>query len=400
MFDQSTYRENISWGILDCLKKRDLQGHLTAPLIFGILGGLGIGYSFCDRKTEETVLKIGFRNGWNQKSAFIDKAAERLGVEADILATSSRGKAEAWLDDALQRGPCLVWIDSYYVNYLKVRQICAGCYPRVVEIQERQGDEYLLNDSGFFFTLNREQLGDARMAIRNLKNRIWILDTRTRVDLGRTIRIGLEDCVQNMGSTSRNYAIPTLKKWSKQLTDEKSENGWVTIFSGKEKRYLLDCLIQCFLNINILSDGGGYRYIYGKFLQEAAEILREPDLARLGSDYLRLGGLWRDFSYSALSDQFAPLAGLRALLIDRITEISKQGSQVSSPVDFNQKAKLMMTEATKELEQRDIRPLFAEMSENMYVIFEREKEAMNRLEELIGGSCHGMEASACRNPLS
>lgn len=381
MFDHNHYRENISWGIQDCLEKRELTGHLTAPLIFGVAGGIGIGYNLCDPKQEEVVLTVGFRNAWNHKSLFIDKATERLGIEANILTTSSVSKAELWLDQALTFGPCLVWMDAYFLNYLKIKQICAGCYGRIVEVLEKKDGLYVLNDSGFIFTLTPEQLGQARSAIRNMKNRIWVLDNRLPVDVGRAIRIGIEDCIDNMGSNSRSYAIPTLKKWSKSLSDEKSENGWIQLFNNRDKQYLLDCLIQCFLNLNIFSDGGGYRYIYSRFLTEASDILKNPGLARAARSYERLGGLWADFSYMALSDQYDSLANLRRLMMDRLAEISQDGITSEDEIEFNRRYKLAMLNAKEDLDHIDAKKILKQMGERMQVIYEREKEAMEILEE-------------------
>lgn len=380
MFDHNNYRENISWGIMDCLDKRELTGHLSAPLIFGIAGGIGIGYNLCDPNQEDVVLTVGFRNGWNHKSMFIDKATERLGIEANILVTSSVSKAEQWLDQALAFGPCLVWMDAYYLNYLKIKQICAGCYGRVIEVIEKRDGKYVLNDSGFIFTLTPEELGLARGAIKNLKNRIWVLDNRLPVDVGRAIRMGIEDCIESMGSNSRSYAIPTLKKWSKSLTDEKSDTGWIQLFNKRDKQYLLDCLIQCFLNVNIFSDGGGYRYIYSSFLIQSADILKSKELEKVGKAYYRLGGLWADFSHMALSDQYPTLAALRTLMMDRLKEINKKGILISDEIDFNRDYKLAMKEAKIELENIDLNKILKQMGERMQVIHEREKEAMEMLE--------------------
>jgi hypothetical protein len=380
MFDQNNYRENISWGIMECLQERNLTGHLTAPLIFGISGGIGIGYNLCDPSETDVVLTVGFRNGWNHKSMFIDKATERLGIEADILSTSSRSKAEFWLDEALLHGPCMIWIDAYYINYLKVKQICAGCYGRVVEVIAKKDDLYILNDSGFQFTLTSEQLSQARMAIKNLKNRIWILDKRTPVDIGKAIRVGIKDCVDNMGSNSRSYAIPTLKKWSKNLSDSKSNAGWIAMFNQRDKHYELDFLIQCFLNVNIFSDGGGYRYIYSKFLSEAAQILNNRHLEQISRDYFRLGGLWAEFSYLALSDQYSSLGNLRELMKGRLVDIGKKGIHIDETIDFNQKFRLAMNEAKNELESINLNNILSQMGESMHVIYEREKEAMEILE--------------------
>jgi hypothetical protein len=45
--------------------------------------------------------------------------------------------------------------------------------------------------------------------------------------------------------------------------------------------------------------GGGFRFLYGAFLQEAAGLLGEPRLQARAADMLRIGELWREFAYDA-----------------------------------------------------------------------------------------------------
>ncbi|MDR0843986.1 MAG: BtrH N-terminal domain-containing protein [Tannerella sp.] len=45
--------------------------------------------------------------------------------------------------------------------------------------------------------------------------------------------------------------------------------------------------------------GGGFRYMYAAFLQEAAAILEKPELKDLSRQMTGIGDLWRDFAYEA-----------------------------------------------------------------------------------------------------
>ncbi len=42
--------------------------------------------------------------------------------------------------------------------------------------------------------------------------------------------------------------------------------------------------------------GGGFRFIYGAFLQEAAVILKNDELKGLSKEITAIGDLWRDFA--------------------------------------------------------------------------------------------------------
>jgi hypothetical protein len=45
--------------------------------------------------------------------------------------------------------------------------------------------------------------------------------------------------------------------------------------------------------------GGGFRYIYGAFLQEASDILHNKELLKLSKEITEIGDLWRDFALDA-----------------------------------------------------------------------------------------------------
>lgn len=45
--------------------------------------------------------------------------------------------------------------------------------------------------------------------------------------------------------------------------------------------------------------GGGFRFIYGAFLQEASVILENPKLKELSKEITAIGDQWRDFAINA-----------------------------------------------------------------------------------------------------
>ena len=45
--------------------------------------------------------------------------------------------------------------------------------------------------------------------------------------------------------------------------------------------------------------GGGFRYIYSAFLQEASKKINNPQLLELSVEMTAIGDLWRDFAVEA-----------------------------------------------------------------------------------------------------
>jgi hypothetical protein len=70
--------------------------------------------------------------------------------------------------------------------------------------------------------------------------------------------------------------------------------------------------------------GGGFRFLYGAFLQEAGTLLGNANLQALALDMVAIGDLWRDFAYDAarMSKGRLPLDGL--LLSTQLSTIAER----------------------------------------------------------------------------
>ena len=74
----------------------------------------------------------------------------------------------------------------------------------------------------------------------------------------------------------------------------KSIPKWAAKKGAKTTNHYLGQLIR--MQEEIGTGGGGFRYIYGAFLQEAATILNKPELKELSKEITEIGDLWRDFA--------------------------------------------------------------------------------------------------------
>jgi hypothetical protein len=83
--------------------------------------------------------------------------------------------------------------------------------------------------------------------------------------------------------------------------------------------------------------GGGFRFLYAAFLQEAAKLLNNDKLVLMSDEMTRIGDEWRNFAYSAarvMKDRSGNLStygelgdmliGLSAKEKDFFTRLSKQ----------------------------------------------------------------------------
>jgi hypothetical protein len=74
----------------------------------------------------------------------------------------------------------------------------------------------------------------------------------------------------------------------------KSIPKWAEKKEQKPPIIILGQLIR--MQEEIGTGGGGFRFIYGAFLQEAAVILKNDELRELSKEITAIGDLWRDFA--------------------------------------------------------------------------------------------------------
>jgi CTP-dependent riboflavin kinase len=75
-----------------------------------------------------------------------------------------------------------------------------------------------------------------------------------------------------------------IKKWPKKIGVKKTNHYLGQIVRMQEE---------------IGTGGGGFRFIYGAFLQEASDVLHKPELKSLSKEITEIGDLWRDFAIDA-----------------------------------------------------------------------------------------------------
>ena len=87
-----------------------------------------------------------------------------------------------------------------------------------------------------------------------------------------------------VGVKGMRMVARSIKKWPKKIGTKKTNHYLGQIVRMQEE---------------IGTGGGGFRFIYGAFLQEASDILNNPELKSLSKEITDIGDLWRDFAIDA-----------------------------------------------------------------------------------------------------
>lgn len=84
-----------------------------------------------------------------------------------------------------------------------------------------------------------------------------------------------------IGVRAMRWVAKSIKKWPEKI-------------GIKKTNHYLGQLIR--MQEEIGTGGGGFRFIYAAFLQEASQVLHKPELIEMSKEMTEIGDEWRDFA--------------------------------------------------------------------------------------------------------
>lgn len=262
---------------------------VSEALAFGLGGGLLFGYLPFIRLNGLPL--ITFRKG---PGGIFRNATRRLGVQVRQQSFHTPEAATAALDAALARGiPVGLQTGVFWLPYFPpALRFHFNAHNLVVFGKE--GEEYRISDPVLDepVACSRADLKRARFAQGALapKGRMYHLErVPARIDLPSAVRGGIREVTGRMvgapvpiiGVRGIRLLAGRLEKWPRKLGE-------------KSARQHLGHLIR--MQEEIGTGGGGFRFLYAAFLQEAAAILGAPRLQELSKELTETGDRWRDFA--------------------------------------------------------------------------------------------------------
>ena len=265
---------------------------VTESLVFGISGAIFFGYLSIPMLPFPT---IALRN---KPGRIRIKTPERLGVRVRTLTFRDPAAATRELDALLARGiPVGAQVDYFYMNYLP-EYTRAHFNAHYVIVTGKEDGRYLISDTYFPMpaSLDAATFQTARFARGQFAPKgliFWPESIPERPDLKAAVRQGIRDAVFYMvklpvpffGVRGIRFFARKVREWPKLTRD-------------------LDHLSHEVMMIAVILEergtgGGGFRYLYATFLQEAAKILDDPGIAEVAKAMMENGDRWRDVSIAA-----------------------------------------------------------------------------------------------------
>lgn len=262
---------------------------ISEAMAFGIGSGLFFGY-FPFIKINHLPL-ITFRGA---PGSIFKKCASRLGVKVSSQQFKDPRRAMDALDAALDSGvPTGLQTGVYWLPYFPpALRFHFNAHNLVVF--GREGDEYLISDPVIDQPVRcaRADLERARFAKGALapRGRMYHLGAVPhQLPLATAVRSGIKEVAIRMVKVP----VPLIGVRGMELL-ARHLHRWPARLGEKQALIHLGHLIR--MQEEIGTGGGGFRFIYAAFLQEAAQVLERPELETLAQEMTEIGDLWRRFA--------------------------------------------------------------------------------------------------------
>jgi len=267
---------------------------LSESMIFGIGEGLTFIYiPFVSFKGNS--LKFTFRSF---PGSIFTCAMKKLGVKVGIKRFSNREDAMKEMDDLLAAGiPVGNVVGLYHLPHSPVR---AHFNAHNLCVVGKEHDDYVISDPCWHTTLlkiSSDDLMRVRFAEGAFKPRgkmYWIKEKPVLTDVRPLIKRSIKRTCRKM------LNFPPVSQFGVRgiVTLSKKIRKLGTRYDAKDAMLYLASLVQSIEEIG--TGGAGYRYMYGLFLHEAAEMLNEPKLKEFSVEMTHIGDLWRELALECL----------------------------------------------------------------------------------------------------
>jgi hypothetical protein len=281
-------------GVTTNLLRAGSGGKITEPLAFGI--GAGLFFAHIPFIKINNGPAIAFRTLPGQ---IFKRTCKSLGVPVTSKRFRSKEKAESFLVQCLDKGtPVGCQVGVYYLPYFP-REYRFHFNAHNIVVFGKEGDNYLISDPIMEYptTMDGYQLERVRFAKGALapKGHIYFPEIKTPItdeQIKQAIKNGIKKNVYSMlyipGSFAGVSGIKNtgkkIKKWRDRLGLQKAGSYLAQMVRMQEE---------------IGTGGGGFRYIYAAFLQEAHSYWQNDELLHISEQFTKAGDMWRSAAVQA-----------------------------------------------------------------------------------------------------
>lgn len=288
---QAAHCEN---GVTTNLLRNVGVAKITEPLSFGI--GSGLFFVYIPLLKINGGPAIAFRT---MPGLIFKRTCDSLGIEVVRKKFSSKEEAQRILDKCLaENRPVGCQVGVFYLTYFpKEYRFHFNAHNLIVYAKE--GDNYLISDPVMEYTtsLSSYELERVRFAKGPLapKGQLYYPKEDTVVtdeQIKKAIQTGIRRNVRHMIKIPGSIAgVKGIKATGDRITK------WRDKLGVKKAGLYLAQLVR--MQEEIGTGGGGFRYIYGAFLQEAHAYHPYDEFLDISQQFTKAGDLWRSAAVQA-----------------------------------------------------------------------------------------------------
>lgn len=284
---QSAHCEN---GVAsNLLKHNGIQ--ISEPMVFGI--GSGLFFVYLPFIKANHAPAISYRP---LPGMIFNRLAKRLGIKIKRIKFSTPAQAKAALEENLKNNvPSGLQVGVYGLTYFPDEYRFHFNAHNLVVFGKNES-EYLVSDPVMEMTttLTEETMEKVRFAkgVFAPKGHMYYpISFPETIDWEKAIRKGIKQTCMLMLAKAPIVGVRGMRLVAGKI------RKWADKYGTQKANYYLAQIVR--MQEEIGTGGGGFRFIYAAFLQEASFILKNEELSELSKEMTVIGDLWRDFAVNA-----------------------------------------------------------------------------------------------------
>ncbi|MGB7566379.1 MAG: BtrH N-terminal domain-containing protein [Chitinivibrionales bacterium] len=265
---------------------------ISEPMIFGISAGIFFAYLKIP-SMRFPVFAVRSKPGDIRRNA-----EKRLGVTFKTMTFRDPVRAQKTLEELLKKNiPVAVQVDMFYMEYIPAHLRTHFNAHFIVVFGKGNG---VFHVSDCYYptpaTIAEGSLESGRFAKGDFAPRglmFYSADVPTGINLEQAVLKGIRSAARNMLKLPIPFiGIRGIRMFSKKVA------SWPTYARNSDQ------LSHEIMKIHLLLEeqgtgGGGFRFMYATFLQEASKLLNKPALSDLSRNMMANGDKWREISVFA-----------------------------------------------------------------------------------------------------
>ncbi len=328
---QSAHCEN---GVTTNLLNHAGLSFMTEPLAFGL--GSGLFYFYLPFLKVGTGPAISFRT---MPGKIFSRTCKSLKLDVKSAKFSNPVNAEKELDKLLQKGYLLgCQVGVYNLSYFPIEYRFHFNAHNII-VYGKTDTHYLISDPVMdtVTKLSPEELNEVRFAkgILAPKGHLYYIKKSNAIDdnvIKTGIKTGIKRNVRDMlylpgqigGVAGIKYTASQIRKWRDDLGVRRSGQYFAQIIRMQEE---------------IGTGGGGFRFIYAAFLEQAAKYVKDDSLIAISDEFTKSGDLWRQNAVNmaaVLKGRNTEQKDFNAIadVMLEIAEVEKQAFRRLSKINF------------------------------------------------------------------